>query len=88
VVAVRAAPVDPDDGGRRCDRRQPALVDDRGCRLSRNPQPGELHAAGDGPNLAAVDLSGEPDHRRDDVHADLPVGTRYRADWRYADDRT
>ena len=57
LVAVRAPADDPDDGGRGSERREPALDDVRGRGIGRHPQPRRLHAAGDGPQLAPVDLT-------------------------------
>src|SRR5262249_20306291 len=54
---------DPDDGGGCLDSRRPAFRDDGRCRIGRNPQPGELHAAGDGPKFAFVWLAGERGRR-------------------------
>ena len=61
LVAVRPPANDPDDGSRRGERRQPALVDVSGRRIRRHSQPRRLHATGDGPTLAPSSLHRPPD---------------------------
>ena len=59
LVAVRAPAADPDDGGRRRERRRASArpMSER-RRIGRHPEPRRLHATGDGPELAAVDVTG------------------------------
>ena len=57
---------------------EPALVDVRRRGLGRHPEPGQLHAAGDGPALAVVDVTRLSDDRRNDVLQRVDRATRRR----------